>query len=90
MVQGLAVRLPATCLPTHVPHAAMQVGPHDQYLRAIAYQAPELPLNGCVPFCALVQDQWLELYAGYGRTDADYILAAASTDENGSSLSSVE
>lgn len=37
------------------------------------------------------QDQWLEMYAGYGRTDPEYILAAASsTDENGSSLSSVE
>jgi len=39
----------------------------------------------------LTQDQWLEMYAGYGRTDPEYILAAASsTDENGSSLSSVE
>ena len=36
------------------------------------------------------QDQWLEMYAGYGRTDPEYVLAAASTDENGSSLSSVE
>jgi hypothetical protein len=37
-----------------------------------------------------LQDQWLETYAGYGRTDPEYTLAAASTDENGSSLSSVE
>lgn len=40
--------------------------------------------------CVHVQDQWLETYAGYGRTDPDYALAAASSDENGSSLSSVE
>jgi hypothetical protein len=42
-----------------------------------------------LPFACL-QDQWLETYAGYGRTDPDYVLAAASTDENGSSLSSSE
>jgi hypothetical protein len=46
-----------------------------------------LPLLLCL---RMSQDQWLETYAGYGRIDPDYVLAAASSDENGSSLSSVE
>lgn len=33
------------------------------------------------------QDQWLEAYAGYGRTDPDYVLASGDTESSSNSLS---